>query len=170
MTSASAETVDIPRLEAIREEAAEIVREFSRSQAEEWRKIPALALEADGRTGHSDQYSRAYRSGLWALRSGVRDGWYELFVDCATGDLVNAGENLDPAPDHAVLRVLQRPEELDAQAIVERLEAEARKEHGSYYDADEKIAWREKTREETGVTSPYVRTESPPPIDWSGLG
>lgn len=166
MAHPETETVDVPRLETLREEAAEIVREFSRSQVEDWRKIPALALEADGRTGHSDAYSMAYQTGLWTIKGVRSNGWYMLFVDCETGELVFGGENLKPASDEVVIRALEKPEELDAAVIVEQLEAQGKEPHGSYYSEADKVAWREKVRQETGVTSPYVRTKNPPPIDW----
>ncbi len=72
------------------EKIVEFVRDYSRSQKEFWQRIPLLALEADGRDGFYDNYYRAYRQGFWALQSSVSRGYYSVYVDLSTGELVDA--------------------------------------------------------------------------------
>ncbi len=125
--------------------AEKVVREihdYSRSQKELWQRIPLLALEADGRTGFSDNYSRAYHNGFWALEGSVSSGHYSVYVDLATGELVDAysasrsfsvcdidvpkDSTLKPARNVEVLNLAFNLDELDAQKIVASLEEQAK--------------------------------------------
>ena len=155
------------------EKVVKDMRDYSRSQKELWQRIPLLALEADGRTGFSDNYSRAYRSGFWALDESVSGGDYLVYVDLATGELVDAysasssisvcdvdvpkDSALTPAREEEVLKLALNLDGLDAQQIVTSLEEEARAPYSSYYDLKEQEAWRTETRTELNLPQFYVR-------------
>ncbi len=111
------------------------VTEFSRRQKALWQKIPFLALSANGRSGYSDQYSRAYGQGYWAVEASVSDGEYCVYVDLETGKLVNATDPRRPAKAEDVLRIARSLDQLDAASIVKSLEVQAKEPIGSYYDA-----------------------------------
>jgi hypothetical protein len=151
------------------------VRDFARGQVAEWRKVPHLALEADGRTGFNDNHSRAYRQGVWAVLSSVRDRSYAVYVDLATGELIDAYDFhrngcCTPAQDADVLRLASNIDELEAAALVASLRAQARQKYPSYYKPAEQDAWREATRRETGVTPVYDATcRKPAPESFDDL-
>lgn len=136
------------------------IREFARSQVETWRRVPYLALEADGRSGFSDNYARAYRQGVWAVEASVRDGSYTVYVDLATGDLVNPFSFHEQARcvdayDSHVLALATSIDQLDAEALVVSLEAAARKPVASYYDPQAQRRWRVTTRSELKLAPLY---------------
>lgn len=137
----------------------EHIRAFSRRQAALWQRVPYLALEADGRTGFNDNHSRAYRQGVWAVDSCV-NGNYTIYVDLATGELIDPfafhekGE-IKPASDAGVLTLATKLAELDAFAVVQRLEERAREPVASYYDRATQQRWREETRREYKLTAIY---------------
>lgn len=147
------------------------IREYARSQKALWQRVPWLALEADGRTGHGDNNSRAYRLGVWALRSSARVGHYHVYVDLATGVLIDPFTfhhkkgRLDPASNDAILALADRIDELDAAALVAELEQKAKEPHGSYYSAAEKRAWRENIRKERGLEKVFTATQRAPVLD-----
>ena len=89
---------DISELEELKCELVERIRKYSRSQKEDWRKVPMLALEAEGRTGYSDNRSRAYMQGFWALEESVKDGYYRAYIDLETGDIVKASSEPETTP------------------------------------------------------------------------
>lgn len=136
------------------------IREYAKSQVEDWRRIPYLALEADGRSGYSDNYARAYRQGVWAVEASARDGSYTVYVDLATGELVNPFSFHEQARcvdayDSHVLALATSIGQLDAAAIVAGLEAAARKPVASYYDPQEQRRWRVTTRAELKLGPRY---------------
>ena len=143
----------------------EMVREYSRTQNELWRRIPHLALEADGRTGHSETYGLAYSYGYWHL-----DREYGIHVDLENGELVSSSNiwkgaldtHLLPdekrlANDSKVAALIFNLHKLDARAIMEHLKTVARKPYGSYYNAKKKDVWREETRKIYDVTEIFKR-------------
>jgi len=102
------------------------IREYSESQVELWRQVPSWALEADGRSGYSDQYARAYRNKLWAINSSVGLGQrgYTVYVDLFNGALVEVGEGRTcSAKDDRLLFLALHLDELDAQKVIDSLEA-----------------------------------------------
>ena len=138
------------------------IRGYSISQKEFWQQIPSLALEADGRTGHSDNYGRAFRTKYWALNSSIENGNYQVYVDLRTGDLVDAFHASDfsimdytietekksvPAEDEQIIKLAFHLCELDASRILKELKKESKQPHGSYYNTKEKEAWRKEMRE-----------------------
>lgn len=136
------------------------IREYVRSQAETWQLVPYLALEADGRSGYSDNYARAYRQGVWAIESSARDGSYTVYVDLATGELVNPFSFHEQARcvdayDSHVLALATNLDQLDAAALVAGLEAAARKPIASYYDPQAQRRWRVTTRSELKLAPRY---------------
>ena len=136
-------------------ETAARLRLLARSQVAMWQKLPALALEADGRTGHSGDYQKMIARSRLELR-GREQSLSErgrIDLDLMTGEFKSPhSEKL--SPDHIVARL--DPKSLDAETWIEKLAAEARRPHGSYYDAAEKERWREKLRAKHGLEKPEL--------------
>jgi hypothetical protein len=142
---------------------ADTVRRYVRAQLKDWRRIPWLALEADGRGGYSDSYRKAYFYGLWPILSGQGGG--TLFVDCATGEIVrNVGK---PAPDEEVLGYARS--NLDAKKIIAYLEDRAANgdpDHMTKKELDERARWRADIAKECGL-KPVCAPKGRHPIVWS---
>jgi hypothetical protein len=153
--------MDRKKIEAQRSRLITAVRDYARSQTAQWRKVPHLALEADGRTGYSDTYGRAYQQGVWAVESSVEDGMYAVYIDLATGELISAHafhrtESVcTPANGKDILRLASNLDHLDAKAIIASLIAQAAEKYPSYYDAATQDARREKDRREYKVKTIY---------------
>ena len=147
---------------------AENIRTYARSQKELWQLVPWLALEADGRSGYLDNYSRAYHLGVWALRASCSGGSYSVYVDLATGELIRAGTfhwdqgKLMPASDDEILMPAANIEELDAASIVKELQKESKKAIAKFYDPDKQAAWRKETRREHGLKPVYTAAQRGP--------
>jgi hypothetical protein len=97
------------------------IRAHVRAQRDLWRQVPLAALEADGRTGFNDNYSRAYYHGHWALDASLGVGGvrgYTAYIDLASGELVNAYDPKRKAPDDAVLALALTMDDLDASKIL----------------------------------------------------
>jgi len=137
-----------------------MIHTYAESQKELWRKVPWLALQADGRTGYLDHWSIAYSNGLWCISPSGRD--YTEFVDCATGKLVDG--QLRELTEGRLLPLASRLDVLDAETVIEHLLKEAQKERPSYYSADQ---WgraeqlRQKKIKEHKLTEVYERTRAP---------
>lgn len=136
------------------------IRAYAREQVALWRRLPYLALEADGRNGFSDNYSRAYRQGVWAVESSVKSGSYTVYVDLATGELIDpfafhANGTISPVGDAAVLALAVSLSELDARDIVEQLKQRSKEPVASYYEPAVQKRWREDTRRECKLTPIY---------------
>lgn len=109
------------------EHIVEAIFEYSRLQRGIWRRVPLLALRADGRRGFSDEHNRAYRE-FWVLGRSLRDEVYTVCVDLSNGELVDARlvylrsivsrAGLKPAKMEEVLKLAFSLEELDAERIV----------------------------------------------------
>lgn len=112
-----------------------IVREHSQSQREQWQRIPYLALQADGRSGYSDNLRRAYVNKMWALGCSTDTCGYHV---------IPTGGKPRQATVEQVLVVAAHPEEIDAQRIIRWLEEEARRPYPSYYEPEKQEAWRNK--------------------------
>jgi len=130
------------KLAQLREELVESVREYTRSQKDLWARIPYLALKADGRTGYSDAYLRAYETGYWAIESGRINGYYGVLVDCATGELINPGNTGNPASDDTVLPLASHLNELDAAEIIAELRREGKKPVLIHSSPEKQKEWR----------------------------
>lgn len=136
------------KLSASTKELVNLTRELSKSQKRIWQQVPFLALQADGRTGYSDQYSRAYRQGYWAVESTVHGGSYSVYVDLETGELVSAFDPRKEARDEEVLMIASNPNQLDAVSLVTEIAKDAERPIGSYYNAQEQEKWRQETLKE----------------------
>ena len=130
----------------IRTEADKVIfdiRELSRRQKDLWQRVPYLALQADGRSGYSDNYSRAYREGYWALDASVRSGLYSVYVDLENGKLVNPAVPKKLASDEDVLMLAFSLEQIDARAIVTDLYKRGKEHTWRGYDSGKQEAWRD---------------------------
>lgn len=123
-------------------QVAEEIRRYSREQCGRWRRVPALALEADGRQGYSDQYRMAYSHGFWGIGG--------MYVDLLSGELVcfrGFGESVpNPADDATVIALADNLAVLDAKALITRLNVESRKPTLERYDRKQQAEWRAKIR------------------------
>jgi len=120
-----------------------------------WRKVPWLALQADGRTGYLGHFSVAYSNGLWCLSPSGRA--LLEFVDCATGKLVDG--QLNDLDDERVLALASRLRVLNAETVLAELDKERHKERPSYYTVDQwerAEQWRQRK-----IKEEYVRTRAP---------
>jgi|SRR3989344_1244560 len=157
------------------------VKVLSLSQKPLWQKIPLRALQADGRSGYSDQYGTAYEIGYWKLESSIANGLYGVCVDLATGELVDAGSILGNsmetydgpvdfppmrerrlASESSIIFLLRFPEkliekELNAQHIIESLENQSKEPYFSGYDSEEQEAWRQETRQRLDLEEVFTR-------------
>ncbi|MDO8571836.1 MAG: hypothetical protein Q7R79_04110 [bacterium] len=143
------------------EQLVEAIREYSRSQKRLWQRIPLLALKANGITGFSDQLSRSYHQGAWALKSSAESGRYTIYVDLATGELIDAHlfhhkKECVPARISDILRIAAHLEELDAQSIIRQLNGQTLEPYPSYYKADTQDAWRKGTQNELKLQSLFT--------------
>ncbi|MGV8152190.1 MAG: hypothetical protein ACP5OG_03845 [Candidatus Nanoarchaeia archaeon] len=141
-----------------RSELTQLIRDYSHFQKELWRKIPYLALEADGRRGYSDSCSLAYASGFWPISASCNEGCYEALVDLENGNLVSPdifstnGESFYPCPDKGVLKLAFSLDEIDAGKLIKTLEKEIQ-----IQDNNEAKKLREENRKKYGITKLYSR-------------
>jgi hypothetical protein len=68
--------------EDVFDQMAEIIQDMCRLQVRLWQQVPALVLEAEGRSGFATQAVASYRYHLWTLIQ------WELYVDLDTGEIV----------------------------------------------------------------------------------
>ncbi len=135
-----------PNLKKLRESTKELVdfiKEISRSQKSSWQQVPYLALQADGRTGYSDRYARAYCHGYWALEATVRNGCYSVYVDLETGELVNAFDRTNKVRDEDILMIASNTTQIDATSLVVKLAKDSEQPTYSGYNAREQEKWRQ---------------------------
>ena len=136
------------KLSASTKDLVNSIRELSKSQKDTWQQVPFLALQADGRTGFSDQYSRAYCQGYWAVASTVRSGSYSVYVDLETGELVSAFDPRKQARDEDILMIAPNLNQIDAVSLVIELAKDPERPVGSYYNAQKQEKWRQETLKE----------------------
>jgi len=147
------------------------IRGYSESQAKLWRKIPFLALQADGRTGFSDKYSMAYNFGYWNLEFSIKEGKYTIIVDLESGrlmearsfgdvvldDVVNSGVEPREADDKEIIGLAFNLDEINAQRIISDLANGKKSPYPSYYNPEKQKAWRKKTRKELCLEEIFSR-------------
>ena len=109
------------RVKAAMHNVAQLVRAYCRSQRKLWMEIPYLALEADGRSGFSDQYSGAMHYQLWRIEIGQVQAWICLF----TGQIVCINDTARLENDETVVQFADHLELLDARKIAYQLRREA---------------------------------------------
>src|SRR5476649_1597967 len=69
------------------------VRAFVSSQADIWRRVPNLALEANGRSGYDGNLGNAYEKGVWLVGVPMPVfGNQNVYVDLANGNLIEPME------------------------------------------------------------------------------
>jgi len=152
------------------------IRDYSKQQRNVWQRVPLLALNADGITGYSDIYSRAYNQGFWALEGSINSGKYRIFVDLATGELVNAEQasskeflasyNYDKqsvltrANDEDILNLAFHMEELKARKIASELIRISKQPYWKGYDKSKQEQWRLKVKKTLNLNELYFREES----------
>ncbi len=145
-------------LETKVKELDELIRAYTRSERELWQLVPYLALQADGRSGYSSQYSLAYSVGLWRIEHSLdRFSSYTVAVDCATGELVSIPNTHEKAHKEDVLRCASRLREFDAAAVVLELRKEGKASYSKCYDEAEIKAWRLRTQEEYDLREVFIR-------------
>lgn len=161
------------------ETVIEDIRNYSRSQKEIWQRIPRLALEAEGRGLGSNNFSRAYLHGVWALSNKECDRYPVAYIDLATGELVDTYIDgytsycghikglgipdipkeieIRPANDKVVLNLVFRLDDLNAKKIVTGLKRIARLASPDPTQKDIFEAWRTELREKFHLPEFYVR-------------
>jgi hypothetical protein len=138
----------------------DMIRQYSRDQKELWQQVPYLALQADGRSGYSDNYSRAYRTGYWALESSIVKGYYNIFVDLSNGDLVNAIDESQFADAEQIIKVAFHLEEIDACEIIDDLTAKAKSLPWKGYAKSAQDRWRKDLIKELDLKKRYTLREN----------
>jgi hypothetical protein len=135
------------------------IRKYVKSQRRLWRKVPWLALQANGQSGgFRDALQYCYLEGIWGIYVSTGHGHYEyVFIDCDSGEVVSYSGFSES--DAVVLQLLGYLDDLDAASVIEKLEAKARektprsatKTHGELQE------WREEIIERTGLKKIYRR-------------
>jgi hypothetical protein len=142
------------RIEENTHSLAEVIREWCRSQAKEWQKVPYECIACEGITGYLDRHAYAYRFGFWQLYSSTSGSYFSAYVDCSNGEIVSsfsAGEFLEKKIG-APIRVSDRViialslDELDATKTLEELREYAARPPFKGYDQVKVEAWREGKR------------------------
>ncbi|MBX4210610.1 hypothetical protein KW783_01410 [Candidatus Parcubacteria bacterium] len=136
-----------------------LVQEYCRSQVDLWRKIPWLALEADGRDGHNDIFSWAWAYGYWPIHvvGDARSG-YTIFMDLSTGKMVNAHDQTRSPDEISLLIILSALENIDAMRITTMLTQEGKKSVKKYMGSSkDKRKWRKEMQKKYNVRTIFVR-------------
>ena len=144
------------------------IRTRVRRQKRLWQRIPLLALMADGRPEHIEQYARAYRLGCWALPGRTRDGYFRVYVDLATGELVNPiefhenGGQPRPVPNRVIRRLKAILAVLDAREIIRGLQRAARHEPLDPADRKRGERWRSRLRQRLKLQKMFTSYQRQP--------
>lgn len=143
-----------------RQELVQSISAYVESQLDTWRKVPWLALRADGRHGGMGFYSTAYMSGMWELHTPEK-GLHRTFVDCGAGTLWHLGDRTyRPLIDCKYMLLANYLEHLDATSLVESLKQDILNPLSSYI-SEEQAASREQERvriqRERNLTEVYER-------------
>lgn len=131
---------------------------YTTSQKDLWRKVPVLALEADGRGGYSEQYAWAYRDGVWALLVDAQGECYNSAIDLESGKIVRIPilKRNPESPDNSeIIRLAGYLEMLDANEVISDLEKSIKK----FKNSPGAKKWREEQKLLYDVTEPYTRSE-----------
>lgn len=126
------------------ENLASEIRAFSRRQDDLWQRVPWLALEADGRTGYSERLMRAYLQGYWGLGPTLADGRFSVYVDLATGELVNSCEYNSRilAPTRDIIVLANYIKSLDASFVISELVVLGERLYRRDFDPEKQVEWR----------------------------
>ena len=108
------------------------IREWCRSQASAWQRLPYLSLVADGANGLHGRYHHCYEFGLWPVSARGEGRFLRQIcvVDCETGELCRPEtwyrrRRLELARDMDILELAGRLRDVDAGFLVLRMQDEA---------------------------------------------
>ncbi len=136
---------------------AEKIRDYSRNQKELWRKVPYLALQADGHGGYSSTYQLAYIHGYWEAGESV-------YVDLENGELIQypyaPWEKQVEASNIKIASLISSNfGRLNATAVISDLRVTGNGKDSSCVPIGFKTVrkWRESLMEEYGIKKIYSR-------------
>ena len=115
MTTIQRPTVEVKEL---KDKLVETLQNYSRSQVDLWRQVPALAREADQMKGHtSGRYQMAYLSGYWPI---FKQDMHGLWVELQTGEFgrIQLFDEIELGSLDSILRAL------DANEVINLLKSE----------------------------------------------
>lgn len=142
-------------------ETVQLVRRYSESQVESWRRVPLLALQADGRVGRyytNSWLEAAYMHGLWRIPASFKN--VEVFVDCDTGGIV--GRQLEAVEDKYILAIASKLSDIDAGKVIDELSGNALQETAEEsLEARLRRKWRQEIVIQEKIQERYVRTSPP---------
>lgn len=122
-----------------------------------WRRVPLLALEADGRGGSIEKLSYAYRFGFWIIDESIdRFNRYTVAVDCVNGRLMSIPDTNRKARREDLIRCLLSINKFEAASVIAELEGLARMRFEGD-DPEALSAWREKMKQDLNLSEAYVR-------------
>lgn len=149
--------MDIEKLQQLQTDYIKGLVEFSHSQKKFWKKLPYLALMADGRSGYNDNNVICYRYGFWRVGYQPGKSNYSYRVDCATGDICRWNAEHSIEKDCTGLLDIAISD-LNAEAICQYLIAEGNKPMSSYMKSEEALR-REQDEEikRYNITKTYTR-------------
>jgi hypothetical protein len=140
------------------EKIVEGIHEYSVSQKDLWRRVPWLALEADGRGGWSDTYQKAYTEGLWQIDSCSRIVTPNMYVDLDSGKLISFRSNKKVVPPaNEVLKLAYNSELIDASKVMKDLEYWVTKPYTKPEYVEIEPVWKSIVRHNLGLTELYTR-------------
>lgn len=108
---------------AARQQLIESICDYSTSQVDTWRRVPLLALQADGRDGGMGHYHSAYTSGMWKLYI-PEDRLRHVYVNCGTGGLnffCHGDTTYQPLREYRIVLLANHLEHLNAERVVASL-------------------------------------------------
>lgn len=169
-------TPGLGELQARRESLITATRTFVKDQVGLWRQIPFLALEADLRMDAPHQSHTAYSMGHWHFDNGKEPGDEDYngdtCVDLETGELltnmppqyIGVGKRhfyrelgFQPTPDSEVLRLLELPEQLLAENIIEMLRRAGQNPIVDTLDEAKVAELKERVRRRDSITPLFTR-------------
>ncbi len=137
---------------------AEKIRDYSRNQKELWRKVPYLALQADGHGGYSSTYQLAYIHGYWEAGESV-------YVDLENGELIQYPyapweKQVEASNIKIVSLISPNFDRLNATAIISDLRMTGKCKDSDCVPIGFKTVrkWRESLMEEYGIKKDYSRS------------
>ncbi len=148
------------------------LRDNCRAQRDVWQRVPWLALQAadpseevvaaelggawmavdaNGPGYTQERLGLAFLEGYWPLGVDEQGLMVTAYVDCATGEIVDAEDPSKPARDSVVATLIDTPDDVNATTIVARLQRGV-----SGPNSDAHAEWRRAMAKDTGL-SPHRR-------------
>lgn len=132
-------------------EFAHQIRDFCRSQVEQWRQVPWLAAETYGRAGCDPRHMVACVSGLWLIEIPTASTPVLAYVDLLTGNVVDYERFHNHAvminlPDEATLPLAFVLDSLDASSVLHDLRRAADRPYAKGTDPERAAAFRDHIR------------------------